>query len=195
MSTNTNHDTLQNLKLMLARWKNPTAWDHIAADEPLDPIKGEWVSDVACSVSSNGDITIPVGATVTSGSATFIVADYAQTEMRIASVLMDSIAEKTRALARSVGDALAKTMVGQAGMWPDTSSGGQGEPTAQFPEGIPYPRNREERRILKSIIPRLPSLIRQAEKKFGPRDGDSEWNDKFWKMVARPQVERRKTMK
>lgn len=56
-----NLDTLQQLKITLARWKAPSAWDVVQQDEPLDKPKGEWVPTTACNVNTTQAIAIAAG--------------------------------------------------------------------------------------------------------------------------------------
>jgi hypothetical protein len=43
---------------MLARWKKPSAWDRLNQDDPLAPLKGEWVPDPACNTTASGTVTL-----------------------------------------------------------------------------------------------------------------------------------------
>lgn len=158
---------LHHLQLTLAKWQNPSAWDRIVQDEPLDPVEGKWVSNVACNASADGTISITVGVSLsTAAGQVFTVTDVNRTEI---------------AVARIVG-----TRIEQAGQYPSTAYpyGNEPDPARPLPAFVPYPRNHKERRIYKSIERKLPELIRKAERKLGPRELSEEWNDRFWNLVT-----------
>jgi len=195
-----NLDTLQQLKITLARWKAPSAWDVVQQDEPLDKPKGEWVPTTAANVSTNASITIPAGIALsnTSGGTYVITAtvstivggnDLAHRQWEIARLYQDGKNE------RAIVHAIVRegTGSGQQGLYPETAYG-QGNLLPRggiLPEGrLPYPRNRKELRTYTALSHRLPELIRRAEKVLGPRaDARSDdWNAEFWKMVLRDHV-------
>jgi hypothetical protein len=205
-----NLDTLQQLKITLARWKAPSAWDVVQQDEPLDKPKGEWVPTTAANVSTSASITIPAGIALsnTSGGTYVITAtvstivggnDLAHRQWEIARLYQDGKNE------RAIVHAIVRegTGSGQQGLYPETAYG-QGNLLPRggiLPEGrLPYPRNRKELRTYESIKGRqLHDLLRMAERKLGPRAGSNteEWNAGFWEMFTRTHVadERRKTRK
>jgi len=111
-----NLDTLQQLKITLARWKAPSAWDVVQQDEPLDKPKGEWVPTTAANVSTNASITIPAGIALsnTSGGTYVITAtvstivggnDLAHRQWEIARLYQDGKNERAivHAIVRRVG--------------------------------------------------------------------------------------------
>jgi hypothetical protein len=55
--------------------------------------------------------------------------------------------------------------------------------------GVPYPRNREERRMLVSIRRQRQKVVTKAHRAIGvPKDSqDLEWNAKFFEWLSRPQ--------
>jgi hypothetical protein len=193
-----NYDTLQQLKMTLARWKAPSSWDVILQDEPLDKPKGEWVPNGACNLTTNGQtVTIPLGITLTNTSSTeryiMLQYNYNSEEIAIARQLAEEKVAQVLAIVRRGTDG---TGTGQGNLWSDTAYGqGNYLPSGGIqPERLPYPRNRKEMRTYKTISHRLPELIRQAEKVLGPRRDarlTSEWNAEFWEMVTRtaPRVE------
>jgi len=59
-------------------------------------------------------------------------------------------------------------------------------------DGVPYSRNRRERRILKSLGDRIEKMVREFEHQYGDAylDGwdKDEWNEEFWKFISRPKL-------
>jgi len=189
---------LNSLQITLGRWQNPSAWDRVIQDEPLDPVPQQFVSDTACNVSSNGIITIPIGTAVTNANGdTFrVMAGYSETHANFGALVTQHLVEEERMRA------LAGMPIG--GNPTDTPF--TGNPYGNTPaspaqrQGLPYPRNHHERRIYKSFernILKLNRLIRRAEEKFGlPKPGHTdEWNDKFWKMVSHVARDERRKIK
>src|SRR5271170_6327633 len=68
-----NSGALHSLRLMLSRWKAPSAWDVVNRDEPLDPAPpGQWESNGTSGVTSTSTITIPAGTAMSVGNQVFV---------------------------------------------------------------------------------------------------------------------------
>lgn len=190
-------DSLKELQLSLARWENPSAWEHINQDEPLDPVGGKWVPTVAVvTTPSDGRITIPASTVFTSDMGTILV----NLTTKIAEIARSLDVDVLRSLGGLATLSMGTSVFGQSGM-PETALHGANRPDpVRTTESLPYARNRKEERILKSIGKKLTQLITRAEAKHGPRDqavSREEWNAEFWRMVTtsndRPDHDRRKT--
>lgn len=183
--------TMKELQLSLARWQNPSAWDRISQDEPLDPVEGKWLPTVA-TATTQGTITIPVGTTFTTDTGTLGT---------LLITLGSAMSEMARTIDRDVFQMLEKmgglgkismgTSVGQEGL-PDTWIDGN-RPVPVLQGNVPYPRNRKEQRIWKSIGKHLPEVVKRVSAKLGSmRDTvtSDEWNAEFWKVVTIQRKER-----
>jgi hypothetical protein len=183
---------LVEVQLMLARWKNPSAWDRIGQDEPLDPVKGEWVPAVT-TASTSGQVQLPTttASTMSLGVVqTLNGVEDRQYLMTLLSRGMDY--EIIRALDEAADFSRRPISTQAPGQhWETETWNSQGNIPVRHqvaaPGSLPYARNREENRALKSIGHRLPELIRKAETLLGERGGIAaeKWNAGFWEMVTR----------
>jgi hypothetical protein len=171
---------LNSLQLTIGRWQNPSAWDRVVQDEPLDPLPGQWVGDTATNLTATGAITIPIGTTFVNGIGdTFRVTSLHQNHTQFS---MGCVASNL-VHRNGPSDTQFNSLPGE----PTTGNPyGNGPPALPMHPSLPYPRNHHERRILKSIDRKLGRLIQRARQKFGPPEPGAieEWNDKFWKMVS-----------
>jgi len=184
-------EALTQVQIMLSRWQNPSAWDRINQDEPLDPVEGKWVDNIATNVTSTGGtFTIPIGTGFTTSTGTILVqTGYSDIEHRILSQLAREDRDVFKAIeaACKFGDPRSTRAPGQH--WEVSQTW---NPYNQLPEHahvhhqLPYARNHKEKRILKSLARKLPQMIRKAEMILGERGemAQDKWNAGFWEMVT-----------
>lgn len=183
---------LHEIQLTLSRWQNPSAWDRINQDEPLDPVAGKYVDNIATNVTSTGSITIPLDTAFTTNGVILVQTGYSDIEHRILAQIQregDRDVFKAIEMACTFGDPRDTRGPGQR--WePDTGSGGQ--PVLRLPHQLPYARNHKEKRILKSLYRKLNALIHKAEMVLGERGeiAQDKWNAGFWELVTHESPEK-----
>jgi len=163
-----NLDTLQQLKITLARWKAPSAWDVVQQDEPLDKPKGEWVPTTAANVSTSASITIPAG------------------------IALSNTSGGTYVITATVSTIYPETAYGQGNLLP--RGGILPEGRLPYPRNRKELRTYESIKG-RQLHDLLRMAERKLGPRAG--SNTEEWNAGFWEMFTRTHVadERRKTRK
>lgn len=158
--------------LLTQKWYEPrrSLWDRIALEDPLDPPPPEGPK--------------PIPYVVTNATTNLITIDSLSTASTPTTVYL------TFSDGRMVRAIPAGTMMNYGYGGRGTGASYDNYPSTPVGQVIaPWPRNRHEERVFRSIEKNQRAVLQRAEKALGSRreaKSQEEWNDRFWELLSRP---------
>jgi hypothetical protein len=160
--------------LLTQKWYEPrrSLWDRIALEDPLDPPPPEGPKPIPYVVTNNTATTITIDSLSTASTPTTVPIYLGTYDGR---------------MARAVP---AGTMLNYGYGGRGTGASYDNYPSTPVGQVIaPWPRNRHEERVFRSIEKNQRAVLQRAEKALGSRreaKSQEEWNDRFWELLSHP---------
>lgn len=163
--------------IILRKWYETrrSLWERVALEDPLDPPPVEPPKPEPYAVTSVTTCTIFVGPDTTASTPTTVPIYLKFSDGRVA---------------REVpAGTMATGMNGDLGMGTSVPYNNYPQPSILGRVIAPWPRNRHDERVFRSIEKNQGAVLRRAEKALGRRSeakSQEEWNARFWELLKRP---------